>query len=179
MRTSLVAPTAAVLVLSLISAAPAFAAPAADTAPPVLHSITFATSSVTVAGIQTKLVGVRVRLTDETGVERRDYQASQELASPWLQMDAPRNQWVLLRRTEGTDQDGIWTGTIPVTSAWSGTIQPVRIRAYDQTSVNVLEVDPRTVVDTPSLQVHSSHRPALDLTFSPEPAPAGKPVTER
>jgi hypothetical protein len=43
----------------------------------------------------------------------------------------------------------------------------------------VLNTDPRTLVDTPSLQVQSSHRPGLDMTFSPEPAPAGKPVTQR
>lgn len=179
MRTSLVASTAAVLALSLISAAPAVAAPAADTEPPQLHSITFAQSSVTVSGTQTRLVGVRVRLTDDTGVEPRHYLASEELGSPWLQMSASPNSYVLLRLAEGTEQDGIWTGTIPVTSAWSGSIQPVQIFAYDRNLTNKLTVDPRTVVDTPSLQVQSSHRPAIDMTFSPEPAPAGKPVLQR
>jgi hypothetical protein len=179
MRTSFVAPTAAVLVLSLISAAPAFAAPAADTAPPQLHSITFAQSSITVAGLQTRLVGVRVRLTDETGVEPREYLPSDEAASPYLTMNASPNSYVLLRLAEGTEQDGIWTGSIPVTSAWSGTIEPVQIFAHDKTLQNPLTIDPRTVVDTPSLRVRSSHRPAIDMTFSPEPAPVGKPVTQR
>ena len=178
MRTSLVAPTTAVLVLSLISAAPAFAAPAADTAPPQLHSITFAQSSITVAGLQTRFVGVRVRLTDETGVEPREYLPSDEAASPLLTVNASPNSHVLLRLAEGTEQDGIWTGSIPVTSAWSGAIGPIQIFAYDQ-KLQALTVDPRTVVDTPSLQVRSSHRPAIDMTFSPEPAPAGKPVTQR
>ncbi|MFB9360100.1 hypothetical protein [Actinoplanes nipponensis] len=179
MRTSLVAPAAAALVLSLIPAGPALAAPAADTAPPELKSITVATSSVTVSGLQTKLIGVRVRLTDQTGVQPIEYQASQELASPWLKMSAAPNTWVLLRRTEGTDQDGIWTGTIAVTSAWSGAIQPIGIYAMDQTGGNALNADPRTIVDTPTLQVQSSHRPGLDMTFSPEPAVKGKPVTQR
>jgi hypothetical protein len=80
---------------------------------------------------------------------------------------------------EGTDKDGIWTGTLPVTSAWSGAIQPIGIYAVDQTYANVLNADPRTLVDTPSLQVRSSHLPGLDMTFSPEPPPAGKPVTQR
>ena len=179
MRTSLVAPTAAALVLSLIPAGPALAAPAADTAPPEVHSITFAQSSITVSGLQTKFVDVRVRLTDETGVQPVDYQASQELASPFLAMNVSRNPYVLLRRVEGTDQDGIWAGTIPVTSAWSGKIEPVKIFARDQTYTNELDIDPRTVIDTPSLQVESSHRPGLDMTFSPEPAKAGKPVVQR
>jgi len=179
MRTSFVAPTAAVLVLSLISAAPAFAAPAADTAPPQFHSISFARSSVTVSGLQTQFVGVRVRLTDETGVAPREYLPSDEAASPYLAMSASPNSYVLLRLAEGTEQDGIWTGSIPVTSAWSGTIQPILIFARDKTLQNALSIDPRTVVDTPSLRVRSSHRPAIDMTFSPEPAPIGKPVTQR
>ncbi|WP_125802732.1 hypothetical protein [Actinoplanes sp. ATCC 53533] len=178
MRTSLVAPTAAVLVLSLISAAPAFAAQAADTAPPQLHSITFAQSSITVSGLQTRFVGVRVRLTDETGVQPREYSPGEELASPLLTVNASPNSNVLLRLAEGTEQDGIWTGSIPVTSAWRGKIEPIQIFAYDQ-KLQALTVDPRTVVDTPSLRVRSSHRPAIDMTFSPEPAPAGKPVTQR
>jgi hypothetical protein len=179
MRTSFVAPTAAVLVLSLISAAPAFAAPAADTAPPQLHSITFAQSSITVSGLQTRFVGVRVRLTDETGVLPREYVGGEESASPLLTLNASPNSQVLLRLAEGTEQDGIWTGSIPVTSAWSGTIEPIQIFAYDHGLQNALTVDPRTVVDTPSLRVRSSHRPAIDMTFSPEPAPVGKPVTQR
>ncbi|OJF14738.1 hypothetical protein BG844_08325 [Couchioplanes caeruleus subsp. caeruleus] len=165
--------------LSLIPAAPALAAPAADTTPPQVHSITFAKASSTVSGLQTELVGVRVRLTDETGVQPIEYQASQELASPWLKMSAAPNSFVLLRLAEGTEQDGIWTGAIPVTSAWSGTIEPVGIYAMDQTFANALDIDPRTVIDTPSLQVQSSHRPGLDMIFSPEPLPAGQPVTQR
>lgn len=165
--------------LSLISAAPAQAASAADTAPPQLHSITFTTSAVAVSGIQTKFVGVRVRLTDETGVEPREYLASQELASPWLKFNAAPNSFVLLRLAEGTEQDGIWTGSIPVTSAWSGKIEPIGIYAVDRTFTNELEGDPRTLVDTPSVQVTSSNRPALDMTFSPEPLPKGKSVTQK
>ncbi|GAA3932437.1 hypothetical protein Aau02nite_17170 [Amorphoplanes auranticolor] len=165
--------------LSLIPAVPAFAGAAADTAPPELKSITLERSSVTVSGVRTELVGVSVRLTDETGVRPIEYMASEYLASPALRMSASPNSWVLLRLAEGTEQDGIWTGTIPVTSAWSGAIQPVGIHATDQTDANVLSADPRTLVDTPTLQVQSSHRPALDMTFSPEPAIAGKPVTQK
>ncbi|WP_433722991.1 hypothetical protein ACQP2Y_45500 [Actinoplanes sp. CA-051413] len=179
MRTSFVAPAAAALLLSLIPAGPASAAPAADTAPPRLESITLELPSVTVSGTQTRLVGVRVRLTDETGVQPIEYVAGQELASPRLRLNASWNSLVLLRLTEGTDKDGIWTGKLPVTSAWSGAVQPISIYAADQTYANVLNTDPRTLVDTPSLQVQSSHRPGLDMTFSPEPAPAGKSVTQR
>lgn len=167
------------LVLSLMPAAPALAAPAADTAPPQLHSITFERSSATVSGLATQLVGVRVRLTDETGVAPIEYQPSWELASPYLRLNASPNSYIVLRLAEGTDKDGIWTGSLPVTSAWSGDVQPVQIFATDLTYQNRLDVDPRTVVATPSLRVRSSHRPAIDMTFSPEPATAGKPVAQR
>ncbi|MGW4942275.1 hypothetical protein ACWEOZ_11885 [Actinoplanes sp. NPDC004185] len=179
MRTSFVALAATLLGLSLIPAGPASAAPAADTAPPRLESISLDRTSVTVSGVQTQLVGVRVRLTDETGVQPVEYLPGQELASPWLRLNVSQNSLVLLRLTEGTDKDGIWTGTLPVTSAWSGAVQPIGIYAVDQTYANVLNTDPRMLVDTPSLHVQSSHRPGLDMTFSPEPAPAGKPVTQR
>ncbi len=67
-----------------------------------------------------------------------------------------------------------------VTSGWSGTIVPVELQAVDKSDAhNKLSVDPRTVVDTPSLEVHSSHRPAVDITFTPEPVPAGKPFVEK
>ncbi|WP_328461030.1 hypothetical protein OHA21_31450 [Actinoplanes sp. NBC_00393] len=75
MLTSLI--TSAVLAVSL--------APAADTAPPQIHSP----------------------------------------GTPWLRFDSIYNSFVLFRLAEGTAQDGIWTGVIPVTSAWSGPLKPV------------------------------------------------------
>jgi len=53
----------------LVSAAPAVAAPAADASPPQLRSIELSQTAVTVSRLQTVLVDVRVRLTDDTGVE--------------------------------------------------------------------------------------------------------------
>jgi hypothetical protein len=52
----------------LVPAAPAVAAPAADTSPPQVRSIELSRSAVTVSGLDTVLVTVRVRLTDDTGV---------------------------------------------------------------------------------------------------------------
>jgi len=167
---------AAILIVVLGSSAPAAAA-AADTTAPRLRSIELSRSAVTVSGLQTVLVGVRVRLTDDTGV--------QVIADP-----VEGNYWptvsfggpgavVLLTRTEGTPQDGIWTGQLPITSAWTGLAKTTKIQAYDVGMKNLLDVDPNTVIDAPSVTVQSSHRPGVDLTFSPEPLPAGRPVTEQ
>jgi hypothetical protein len=179
MRTSLAVSMAAAVLSSLLPAAPALAAPAADTAPPEVHSITFAESAVTVSGLETHFVQVRVRLTDETGVQQEDYVPSDQAAGPAVQVNGGPNSYVVLRRTEGTDQDGIWTGSLPVTSVWSGTIEPIRVHALDKTFQNRLDVDPRTIIETPSLEVQSSHRPMIEMTFSPEPATKGQPVTQR
>ncbi|MEU4423293.1 hypothetical protein AB0F81_21920 [Actinoplanes sp. NPDC024001] len=179
MRRSLVASTAAVLALSLMPAGPALAGSAADTAPPEIHSLTFSESSVTVSGLGTKFVQVRVRLTDESGVEPIDYNPSFELASPYLRLNAEPNGYILLRLAEGTEQDGIWAGNIPVTSAWRGRITPVQIYAKDKTYENTLDIHPGALGLDPVLQVNSSNRPAIDMTFSPEPRKPGKPVTQK
>jgi len=176
---SLAVPVAAAVLLSVLPPAPALAAPAEDTAPPEVHSITFAESSVTVSGLETRFVGVRVRLTDETGVQQQDYVPSDQAAGPSVQVNGALNSYVVLRRVEGTDQDGIWAGSMPVTSVWSGAIEPIGIHAIDKTFRNTLDLDPRTVIDTPSLQVQSSHRPMIEMTFTPEPADKTKPVTQR
>lgn len=175
MRKATVVPIAALMALSVLPAAPAIAA--ADTTPPRLTSITFDQSAVTVSGLATKFVDVRVRLTDDTGVEARSYLPSEELPSPSLQLNATPNSMIFLSLAEGDAQDGIWTGRIPVTSAWSGKVEPIAVYAQDA-AANKLVVDPRTIVDTPSLQVSSSHRPSLRITFTPEPLPAGKPFVE-
>ncbi|MFI1993883.1 hypothetical protein [Actinoplanes sp. NPDC020271] len=169
MRTFVVA----TLALSLLPAAPAV-----DTAPPEVHSITFAKSSVTISGLRTEFVEVRVRLTDETGVQPTEYLPSDRLASPYLHLNTALDNIVLLRLAKGTPQDGIWSGSLPVTSAWSGAVTVTGIHAEDQSLTHPLEIDPRTVVDAPTLQVTSSHRPALDVTFAPEPLPSGKPFVE-
>jgi hypothetical protein len=161
----------------LLPAAPALAAPTVDTTPPQVRSVEVAQSAVTVSGLQTVLVTVRVRLTDDTGVE--------VVSSPgigyWPVVSfAPTlSAYALLALTEGTPQDGIWTGQVAVTSAWKGTVQANRVAAYDAGAMNLLDVDPRTVVDTASIVVTSTHTPAVDMTFSPEPATKGQPVTQR
>src|SRR3954467_7914403 len=56
------------LALTVLVAGPATAVTAADTTPPSLVSISFSPASVTVSGISTVPVTIRVRLTDDTGV---------------------------------------------------------------------------------------------------------------
>jgi hypothetical protein len=81
------------------------------------------------SGLETKFVEVRVRLTDETGVQPTVYRASEQMPTPALQVNNFLNSWILLRLLEGTDQEGIWAGSLPVTSAWSGTVEPTRFYA--------------------------------------------------
>ena len=160
----------------LVPTTPAGAAPAADTTPPQIRSIELSRTAVTVSGYQTVLVDVRVRLTDETGVE--PHLDGGMGFYPYVAFDASPNQFADLELTEGTPQDGIWTGQVAVTSAWQGMVAVKRLGAYDMAR-NKLDVDPRTVLDPVGVDVRSSHRPAVDITFPGEPATRGKPVVMR
>jgi hypothetical protein len=165
-------PATAVLLL-LTVAVPAHAAPAADPAAPVLESITLSQTAVTVTGVQTVFVGVQVRITDDAGVEPT---SSNEESFPSIEFGPPPLH-LLLTRTGGTAQDGLWTALLPITSALKGLVKPTRILAYS-TDFHLLDVDPATVLDVPGVTVRSSHRPAVDLTFPSEPLTRGKPVVE-
>ncbi|MEU8610268.1 hypothetical protein AB0C29_19980 [Actinoplanes sp. NPDC048791] len=156
----------------LIPGGPAGAAPAAETTPPVLKSIELSRSAVTVSGLQTVMLEVRVRLTDETGVEQTSDGVGGLL--PYVTFSQAPNNYAALALTEGTPQDGIWTGEVAVTSAWKGTVRVDRLAAYDKLW-NLLDIDPGTAIDPATVQVTSSHRPGIDMTF-PEPAKRGKPV---
>ena len=150
------------------------AAPAkSDTTPPELHSITFSRETVAVSGLQTKLLVVSARLTDDTEVVEQPFFPGQE-SFPAVRIN---NRWVVLSLVSGTKQDGIWTGGVAVTSDWaSGTYEPDQIFARDS-SWTLLDIDPSTVIDVPSIEVTSSNKPVLTLTFSPQPAVVGGSLT--
>jgi hypothetical protein len=171
LTTALLVPALLVPAL-LVSAGPAGAAPAADTTPPELKSIELSHTAVTVSGLQTVMLDVRVRLTDETGVEPTSDGVGGTL--PLVAFSETLNNFAALELTEGTPQDGIWTGQVAVTSAWQGTVRVRHVAAYDK-AWNLLDIDPDTVIDPATVQVTSSHRPGIDMTF-PEPAKRGKPV---
>jgi hypothetical protein len=77
----------------------------------------------------------------------------------------------------GTPQDGVWTGVVAVTSDWAAREQPVRVVAQDEAS-NTLDVDPRTVIETPAVTVLSSHTPVVDVTVTPDPVMPNAAVTQ-
>ncbi len=156
----------------LVPAVPAGAAPAADTTPPKVESISLSQTTVTVSGLQTVMVGVRVRITDDTGVE--PFSPMGDRTYPYVGFSSAPNEFAGLARTEGTPQDGIWTGQMPVTAAWKGTVRVSLVAAYDMAG-NLLNIDPGTAVGPAAVEVQSSHRPAIDMTF-PEPATMGKPI---
>jgi hypothetical protein len=155
----------------LVPAAPAGAAPAADTTPPKLESISLSRTAVTVSGLQTVMVDIRARITDDSGVENL---STLEGTFPYVQFSAMPNGFAGLERTGGTPEDGIWTGQVAVTTAWQGTVKVSRIAAYDK-AYNLLSIDPSTVVGPVAVEVLSSHRPAVGITF-PEPATKGKSI---
>jgi hypothetical protein len=168
----------AIASLLLIPAAPAVAAPADDGNAPVLTSIALSPTSVTVSGMQTVLVTVTVHLTDQTGVYAGTSggDAGLILGTPGVYF-AGVGEWAFLELASGTPQDGVWTGPVAVTSKWSGTVRPSLVAAEDENG-HRLSVDPGTVVSTPAISVRSSHRPAVRISFSPDPATPGQQVTE-
>jgi hypothetical protein len=156
----------------LVPAVPAGAAPAADTTPPKVESISLSRTKVTVSGLQTVMVDVRVRITDDTGVETTGTDGGDTY--PYVVFSSTPNGFAGLQRTGGTPRDGIWTGQVAVTAAWKGTVRVRLVAAYDMAG-NLLSIDPSTVIDTVAVEVRSSHRPAIDMTF-PEPATKNKPI---
>lgn len=175
MRTRLSVALAAACLL-LIPAAPAVAARADDPDAPVVRSIALSQSSVTVSGLQTVLVTVTARLTDQTGVDAGPKYDGIGLSywtpAIWFGPDP-----AFLQLASGTPQDGIWTGQMPVTSRWSGTYPPTSM-VLEDTANNESRIDPTTVISTPSISVQSSHRPAVKMSFSPDPATPGTSVTQ-
>ncbi|MEV6636890.1 hypothetical protein AB0M54_39760 [Actinoplanes sp. NPDC051470] len=162
---------AALLTLTAGLAAPA----SADTTPPEYHSVTFSRSTATVAGLETELLSVSVRLTDDdSGVEVHPGLPGWEGYSPAVRVGS---RWVHLTLGSGTPRDGVWTGGVAITSDWAtGAYRPESVVAYDVAG-NTLETDPRTAGEVPSIDVHSSNKPRLTLTFTPSPATVDAPLT--
>jgi hypothetical protein len=164
--------TLAAVALLLVPAAPVSAAPAA-TAPPQVRSIELSLASATVSGLETVPLNIRMRLTDDVGISNVGDNAGGW--SPDLSFGPGRS--AMLQLAEGTLKDGVWAGQILITSGWSGSVRPTEVWATDLDG-HTLQVDPATVIDTPAVTVHSSHRPVVKLSFSPSPAFPGTAVTE-
>jgi hypothetical protein len=168
-RSALIVACAAVLV----AAAPPAVAAVADTTPPELKSITLSREDITVSGLNVELLTVSVRLTDDEGVV--DSPSNIDNTYPTLYFSSPRVA-VYLQLGSGTARDGVWTGVAPVTSDWDAYSQPTRVDAVDEAG-NFLFVDPRTVIDTPAVRVHSSNEPVLTATVTPDPVLPRNAVT--
>ena len=165
--------TALAGLLPLLAGMPAHAA-AADTAAPEVASISLSRESITVAATDVQLLTVDVRLTDDVGVAEVDDSAGGHTPSLLF---GSRGVAVSLVLGTGTAQDGVWTGVVAVTSDWAAREQPVRVVAQDDAG-NVLDVDPRTVVETPAVAVRSSHTPVVELTVTPDPVYPNGAVTQ-
>jgi hypothetical protein len=163
------------LALGIVGAllGPAHAAPA-DTTPPRLRSMELSLASATVSGLETAPMTVRIRLTDDTGVS-----GTGDGAGGWTVFGdfGGIKGYVLFQLAQGTPQDGVWSGDVRITSGWSGPVRLAKLYAQDLAG-NRLEVDPSTVIDAPAVDVHSSHHPAVQISFTPSPAWPGSAVTQ-
>jgi hypothetical protein len=160
--------------ISVVSGSAATRPPAPMPAPappgPRLGSITLSQDSVVVSGLQTVPVTIRVRLTAGAGVLAVVGEDGNR--SPYVTFGDPGRSRANLTLTEGTTRDGVWSGQVAVTSAWKGPERATALRATD-TAGRWLEVDPHVVI-----QVSSSHRPVMSLSFTPEAPRFGTAVTE-
>ena len=178
-RLPLALAAACIAVIPATSAAAA--APAADTAPPVLVSLAVSQASVTVSGLETVMVTVTAHFTDETGVVPvgtgpDGYRPFVSFYQGPVPTQPPAEAY--LKLTDGTERDGMWTGQVAITSAWSGVIVAAYLGAIDKSS-NQLEGETADMIgQPPTITVISSHRPTLSQTFSPEPATKGRAVKQ-
>jgi hypothetical protein len=166
--------SASITLLTLLGFASPASARAADTTPPEVQSISFSRDSVAVSGTQVKLLTVSVHLTDDVGVVEGSLPDG--LTHPYIVLNVP-DGYAALELGTGTPQDGVWTTVLAVTSDWPATVEPTHLVAADEAR-NELDVDPRTVVDTPELTVRSTGQPVLTMSFSPDPAPPNSTVTQ-
>ena len=167
---------AATVALSLLGAGlvAAPAALAADDAPPTLHSITFSRQAVTVRGIETKLLGISVHLSDPDGVIYAD--GPEETTTPAILIGS---ETLTLELVKGTPQDGVWFTATAVTATWSGDYRVELIDATDSAH-NHLRADPAKLIDdAPTLKVTSIGAPQVRMTWTPNPANPNQALTQR
>ncbi|GIG91200.1 LPXTG cell wall anchor domain-containing protein [Plantactinospora endophytica] len=162
-----------------VGASPASAA--ADTTAPVLGDITVTHETVAVAGLDLVPVTIAVELTDESGVKVVDESGEMR---PGIVLSreggpTPADRGISaadLKLTSGTEKDGVWSATVHVPSTWDGRWQLSQVIAVD-TVGNRLDVDPRTVGKTRTLQVDGTNLPAVTLRFTPDPVVGNGPLT--
>jgi len=168
------------LVLSPLGGGAAAAVRAQDTTPPSLVSISFSPATVTVSGLNTVPVTIRVRLTDDTGVVETKDEAGAVEDAPRIDVQGieveywapnalePIYRVPPLKLTSGTAKDGIWSTVVNIPSTYNGVHHATAVEAQDAAG-NRLAVDPRTKGIDPTLTVFGHNRPRFSVGFSPDP----------
>jgi hypothetical protein len=172
------------LALTVLVAGPATAVTAADTIPPSLVSISFSPASVTVSGINTVPVTIRVRLTDDTGVVEAAHGDGEQTPSIQVEgIDVPHYNGVgiafglpPLELTSGTAKDGIWSTVVNIPSTYNRVHHVTSVEA-DDAAGNQLTVDPRTQGIDPILTVVGHNQPRVSMGFSPNPVMGNGPAS--
>ncbi|GLY23449.1 hypothetical protein [Micromonospora sp. NBRC 101691] len=164
--------TAIFLTIGGVLTAPAgLAAPASDTAPPVVEGITVTPDDVSVSGVDLVPVTVSVHLTDESGVEvvsGMDGVHLPHVTITRVSGGPAVTEGVELALTAGTARDGVWSATVQVPSTWKGVWAVSRVVAVDSGGRS-LDIDPRNSPLAATLDVSGTHLPAVTMEFAPDP----------
>lgn len=166
-----------------------------DTQGPQVLDIQISPSSVSVTGMGTQLVTVRVHLSDQTGVcvgcrvEQDPMADFLGFVSPFLQLSQtsgtggsnlfPALNLEGLTLVSGTVQDGWWQTTRTVSAPWNGTFRVTKAAAVDTAPAgpnggNITDLDPSTIGLTRTLTVASTNPPDISLGYAPPALPRGQ-----
>jgi hypothetical protein len=88
----------------------------------------------------------------------------------------PETTTLMLNRVSGTDDDGVWQGSMPMAAVFDGTWQAGDI-CGQQSGGGQFFFDPRDQGITSPLTVAGTHQPLLTMGFSPQPLHRGDALT--
>jgi len=169
---------------ALLPAGPGEAA-SADTQGPQVLDIQITPLAASLTGMTSQVVTIKVHLTDQTGVCSDcalPYGINDRSGTPFViltphlsQLPEPETDLTGMRLVSGTVQDGWWATTRPVTGAWAGTFEVIRVVAVDTANPqNMTDLDPRGTPLARQLQVTAVDPPHLSAGYSPPVLPPGQ-----
>ncbi|MDQ1714296.1 MAG: hypothetical protein QOC60_241 [Frankiaceae bacterium] len=150
---------------------------------PQLLDVQLSETAVTVSGLASHDVVVRLHLTSYTGiVQYTDMGGGVTPSVVFERTTAGRGQVAYAppgpayTLVSGNAEDGWWEGTVHVTAGYDGTFTVTRVWANQANGV-ALAVDPRTLGINAQLQVTGVNIPHLTIKQSPDPVVSGRDLT--
>jgi hypothetical protein len=156
---------------------------ATDTTPPALVDVQIGAAQTSASGFGLAWMDVRLHLTDDTGVVRRqnyddtgtgsfgnNYPSAILVRTVAGRGQVSRSdQPPAFTLASGTPTDGWWSGSIPLTAGYDGRFRVGLTMAIDAAG-NTLVVDPLSLGIDREIQVHGTDIPHLSMRQSPDPA---------